>query len=1597
MPGDESLSGLVYQQRYAHYRVLNQLAVDVTRISGGSPELARFIVEGRSGDGGPIWDIVFQFRDGALDLHECKDTQIAKEDRLTFYDRLRREVAAGTPAALIHPVWVTDPEKQTPNGLKLLESLPQNVETSDLTILPISMPARADTESRMLQEAIWRLCHFEREEPADSEAKKKAAAPNAKFGWPRACTFEEAKTLLRNLRVARHRFAELNQSIKLLSTGVFTSGTPDSTQAFVTGILTERVIEVGRAEFSVTEFVQAIGTATIEHNLTGLLRDLMTFSAASGLTAQSGRIVWRNLPGDVATSWSLHERAPTYERTRSECFVADMGVGKTVASQLAFQDEATQRRPSRTLRVEARLLDSQRVDALLRLSCMLCGVGPTWLAIDGLDEIPSGLSQQWGQVLATLIAIPGLTILVTVRREVLATQDWLNTAVASLHRVDIEPLSIEQVEQAFSDVGLPVPKNRQLVRVLQNPFLLSLYADIVTTTDMPLAESGEVTAFRVIEEFWKRRVRGASTGQRAVGNSETSQEAKRKAVLFLGEQTIDGKLALSRDGADSELSRGIEILLLEGVVKEQGAAAVSWNHAWLREYSLIQTLLARINRPTAILIARGILSACAEDHVARSASAAGLKAIMANPSLGTTKDYLNELGKLNPGLAREALLVLLEGTATEGALSGLPEELLADALTLAVTLKVPHWKAEVAALDEAVFLGPLGDRMHGAAVQYELVVCRTTTTVDAVQRLVKRDVTRWKAKRPCSTLTLRTLLEAILSWKAFGIADVDEWLIWVAGNSNENSFRYFLEGITELLAQGATDLGCRVFRAILGMDDAERGSTVAAALTSRRLHFQRNLLKVLETHDLLLNLESWGRTAIELLAALVEAKQREGWASRVRIAEQVGEDTEDRFEPRYDEEPRVTTFGDRNHEDVLVRIRKTLEQAFAQLSARPHGAPFQTLMEHTLAARYAAVTVIPLFSLLDAGMSAETRRDWHDAMKLQLLLDDDVANCWSLSDVRRLIRRQLVADSDHTDLELVNAIRGSSLPPQIKVRELSDLVDSGLLTDDERKLIEVAKTSNQLYGPVDFRAQPSITVGRRGAEQSRHDSGWPYPEDAEWIELLNVFIKTEPSNAGAKTSSILELAKPREALITVLSRPEARTEQWLGTVLGWCTEFVRALKSHGESALAELSEPLGPVSWESLLNQHAPWWRETAEVTISSLLKPQPRSHSEKDLEGHLFWNSNDVFWSSIGYLDCLLAITAEPPFAELQARFITGITDRWTSWTPFSKVTLLYWLRTWYFVTFGELRTVLTEVIRTEPDATVVQYAAEHVLKIAKSRPAPELADLMLRVRPGGYDESLSDLAELLGSARIIQTQPDCGEVIKELVALLDSALDCEWPDSQALDCFLGGLVSGARETMDNISDKTEDVYQAWRHLIQQVVERWPFTSEASTDREGRFPLHAICSIVEAERYSDVRTDLFLKLVPVFETLLQRGALSTYCDLHFALKELISGTRTPISGQGEWLPGVVVNEETERALAKLCRRSMERVVSWNEAGTQTNDWGWASCLRGEDTVELIDRCMAAAVDRESFKQTVLPLVDLLAEAGEPERAADLLVRLRKF
>jgi hypothetical protein len=1599
MGGASSLRGLAgYQQRYVTVRVLGELGRRALAENAPDPVLIEFSIEGQTSDDAPSWDVRFAFSDGNVDLHECKDTTITRSDRLAFYDRLRKEVASGTPAERIGPVWVADPDKQSKNALKYLGGIPAAVESLDLSGVNKELPDRMDSTALAIQEAVFRLCHYTGEEPTKAGEKKKEL--------PRLCSFEEAKTLLKRLQIARHRFDDLEQSVKLLATGLLTKGTAAAIYDFVTGVLTERIVKTGEARFTIDALLAAVGTTVIEVQVEGRVRNLLSFRAASGFTQPIRLVRWVWLPDVPTERWTLAERIPAHTPGQSCLVVAAMGIGKTVASQMAFVEAAKQRHPGRVLRVEARTLDAVDLDALVRLCCVLCGVGPTWLAIDGLDEISNTLRTPWERSLGELTALPDLTLFATVRREVLAAREWIANVAASLDRVEMLPLTAAQVRAAFTAAGMPEPSNVRLVEALRNPFLLSLYAEIVTPEDMPLAESGEVTAFLVVDEFWKRRVRGVSEGQRTVGESEQSREPKRAAALYLSEKTLSGELVVGRGSGDSQLASGIEMLLNEGVIRERGNAAVVWIHDWIREYALVDVLVSRCDSESAQALARRILADCGIDYVGRSAAAAGMKWVVANPSRGTPSDFLAELWSKNPGYAREALAVLLEGSSVGVSLSDLTDDLLVEAINLATHLRATQWGGEVGGLADKRYFGVAGDRLHTAGVEYELTVAQGDgePEPETVRRLVDRDRRRWHGGKPSVLVTVAILLEKIITTGVFHDTTVRSWLVDVAGYPNQYILGRVRDAMAAIISAGDVETGLSMFRALVGMDDPARFDAVASKIVRRQYLYENDVIGFLTPPLIRANPATWGAAAIAFLAKLVEAKQLSGWPSTLRFMQSMAEHTgvtveaDTAFVPEFDQEPRISTL-DQDEDEPIVQVAAAIREAISGSAASDDPQVFHDLAELAVRARFASIVILPLLVLYDAAGGGGVQTGWHLAETARLLSDMRVASLESLGDVRRLLRRGL-PDSlgDSIRAAIVHSIREAKAQDRVRIRELSDLQAWGVLTTEEATEVGAAVAADEIDPPEDPRMKSLFTVDRNPPfERTDRETGWPYPEDDASVRLLQ--------RGGAESDLQVDggaestpLAQQLQSLGVVMSRSEAIGEEWLGRTLGWGHRAIRQLRRTVEKEDGDDSVPqLSSATWRKTLDENAPWWGRIVDAAIARLGAPLPESHAKREMkESRLSWMSGDPILHSADLLDSVLAIDPDPPFDEMQTRFIDSITSKWKGWPPFTRASILSSLRPWFWSELIPLRTLLGEIVTAEAHPVVLRYAVDRLVDLAWAKPTADIPEFVRRATAGGHADALRRIAHLLGEAVACKLLSSPGNKGSVLEGYYRECLDMVWADAVALSDFLHGALAGIVDTVRN--SETVSSGAVWRALLAEIdliATRWPFDALAANDHE-RFPVHVLLSFFRDKASAEERSGLFVGLAGAFETILRSGDLPAFCTLHHELKGLIAGHHRFVRGGREKLEGLQMSEAVEDVLMRLAKASVERVATWKQEGKTTNDHGWIDGLDGRDSSELVKCCLEASRDKSRMKRILMPNADILAGAGKAQVAGDLFAYLRK-
>jgi hypothetical protein len=1588
MSGAASAGGLLYQESYLTFRVVSGLARQITDSGSSRTSISEFSIEGRSGGNAPVWDIWIRYANGALDFVECKNTAIEADDRRIFYARLRYEVASGTDAARIQPVWVTDPGKQNPDALQHLDGIAAEAESFTFESIPSSWSKRVDCARHALEEAVFCLCH-------DSKLDAKA----------RRCTEAEARVLLRNTRVERHRLEELQCSVSLVITGVLTRGTGAALSDYVTGVLTREIGTTKRAQFTVGQLLEKVGTTAIGVEVEGRFRALLSFNAASGFVNSPRLIKWSCLPETPTTRWELAERLPAYKGGASCVVVAGMGLGKTVASFQALVEEARRRDPSRVIRVEARILDAEELDALVRLAWMLSGSGPIWLAVDGLDEVSVGLLPRWAGAIQALQAIPNAALFVTVRREVLAVREELAEMTSALESVRLVPLSDAQVERAFSDVGLPVPSNRLLVGALQNPFLLSLYADIVSPGDMPLAESGEVTAFRVIDEFWKRRVRGLSIGLRAVGNSETSQEPKRLAAVFLSERSLAGESAIGRTSEDALIAHGIEMLLREGVLREQGAGAVAWVHEWLREYAIVDRLLVDLGELTAANLARAV-TRCGSQPVSRVAAAGGAKWVAAHPECGSGAEYLVELWAVDKRLAREALVVLLEGPSSGLQFAALPPGLLYEAITLAVHLRAEQWADQTASLSNQCFLEKDSNELHAIAVQHELADTKSTDAEakDTVKRLVARDLERLRAGLATYRGTLRLLIEHIKKTKLYCDPVCCEWLELLSTVTDEIDRLELLKLVSTMIGEECVSAAHTVFRAITGFANARRNEIFAEQLVNRQSLLSTELRELLKTPAIVSHqYPEWGKTLVELLAVLIRARQKSFWPQKTQLTAAISEalgagfEASNEYEPNFDEDPRLSCRPDPGRRNPIVDVLATLEKQFRELAGLDDAEPFGQLAGHAISVRFAGVAVVPLLALLDAVVGS-TAEEWHKTLAVTLLKREDVSRLQSLSDVRRLLVRQLVNRLDQSQLiELAESIRQSMLPDGLRVAELSELRDAGVLTAVEQCQVDEAIERHELREAMDPRQNPlwSDVHWEYSEAPEPISTGWPYPEDERHVAfLMRALPETDRKDAPKRSEW---LAGQLEALDVVLCRDEATTEKWLGTSLGWCRSAIEELRaSTARSSDDEEHAKLTGAIWAEALETNARWWRHIVDKAIERLGGSVPSGHNDDRPGPFLSYLSDDVFYNALELLDELLAMERVAPFADYQQRFADIVAASWRCWPAYTKATALNSIRAWFWLNFDNLRTVLAEAVRADARPLVVNNALRRSTYLAHFAAVPELRDFLARTDVGRFEDGIRYVAELLGQAAMVVGLENGGskQLATDVHTLFGEAIGRADIDGDVVNRILTGMLWGAAQYALNCESISPALAESWLRTVNDVISKWRF-DRSQKDDGTLFPIHAMSNMLDSKSSPEVLQMLVEGTSRAFECLVRQGSLTDFFSIHHILSSTISGRAKSVSVSA-CTRKILLSKPLEEILLSLCQASVDRVCKWKQEGKTTEDLGWGKALNGSDSVELIKIVIDATPDQNQLAVQLMPLADLLADAGLQGIAADLRTHLRK-
>ncbi len=695
MTGAGGLGGYVYQHDYAAWRILASEARRLLVLDDTDNCVASFRIEGRETPEGPAWDVAWTCESGAVHLRECKDTKIQPDDRKTFYRRIRKAIAAGADPTRLSVGWVTDPGKQDGNIIEHLRGM-TTIAPSAVDVVT-ERPTRVDSSLNALKEAIYLL------------------AAEVIEGLP-PVPESTARELCQRMIVDEYRAHDLATSVEWLAPRLFQSGMGGTIRQHIQGQIATRIQEYGVADYTRCTFLDELETDLLTLEMQTELQELLSHVNVTTDPEDIPGIVWSCRPDRAPTVWSLTDRLDKWQGDGSCFVVAPSGVGKTVTSLQMHSEQAQRLARCHALRVEADKIAEGSVGMLPRLGALLCGVSTTWLVIDGLDQIERSMKQTWREALGRMLRFPNLTVVVTARREVLTAHGWMQELHSGLPEIPLEELSEEQITEEFEAAGLSPSQNRSLIKCLRNGYLFSIYAKTVSSRDMPLASAGEVSAFDVIEEYWKRRVTAESQGFRAIDTPDGGARVKLAAVEHLAACGLEG-VDVYRRSTERDVAEGIEGLCREGVLIEHTSLTVVWAHAWLKEYAIIELLLSRTADPNAVNIAQ-VVNEVTHDHSARIAAVAACKWIVSRRGTGRIADYLSELHGNSVGL-RDALTVLLEDSPTHLDLAELPPALLLEALSLARAMRASQWLEQVASLPDSLFVGPKAEELQRAVLRYE--------------------------------------------------------------------------------------------------------------------------------------------------------------------------------------------------------------------------------------------------------------------------------------------------------------------------------------------------------------------------------------------------------------------------------------------------------------------------------------------------------------------------------------------------------------------------------------------------------------------------------------------------------------------------------------------------------------------------------------------------------------------------------------------------------------------------------------------------------------------------------------------------------------
>jgi len=587
MSGSIARKGFLFQDLYLLFRVLTAASksLDASWDAGASNPIealgmssCRFGLEASNSDTAIAkdWDVLVH-EESRLEYAEVKSGAINKQDRLVYWERLRRELAgAANSGTFVVPILVVDPQEL--DSIDKWQGL-ANEAASFVPSFPLDAPSGNVLTSRdLLDEAMWALCR--------TDETKDKTNPSSEINI--------ALDAMRRFELHCHKYRELDRQVFQFIEVLFPGGLTETQQNLLLGWLDRRATSSDEARrlFTIGEMLSEIG----------VLQDAISLAPGTLKT-------WRNLWVEVPSAVQARTRCclgkhgvtvalersqpiavnPLVKATKSAVILGPGGAGKSVLlSQIAETLRSQGNEVFRCGADDIVLEELERLFGAMRFFAALAAIrrpeSRLIVCIDGLDEADTALRKRWVQILARVAAYPNVLVVASVRDATWKGDGSVRRDLSQWEVISLDLWSKSLVEELLDQTPYRQLLPAGVIDLLRTPILLDLFWRTSVEVEAPdVSRAANLqTKHGIISAFWQERL---VASQR---HSKVSDIVSKIGEVVSRATGVVGAFSLS------ELDcAAVEILLSEGVLVHEGKLQhkLVFRHPMLRDFAFAQWCL----------------------------------------------------------------------------------------------------------------------------------------------------------------------------------------------------------------------------------------------------------------------------------------------------------------------------------------------------------------------------------------------------------------------------------------------------------------------------------------------------------------------------------------------------------------------------------------------------------------------------------------------------------------------------------------------------------------------------------------------------------------------------------------------------------------------------------------------------------------------------------------------------------------------------------------------------------------------------------------------------------------------------------------------